>query len=458
MGRAAEALEKLYREWSPGSGRLIERARRVMPGGDTRATAHYPPYPLFIREGRGARVRDVDGHQLLDLMNNFTSLIHGHAHAGTLRAVREQIERGSAYAAPTESQVALAEEICARVPSIEELRFTSSGSEATNLCIRAARAFTGRARVMKAEGGYHGSHELGEISLIPLPGKAGPPDAPEPLAPDRSIVGGVLDDVVVTPWNAPQVTEAQLERHGDEIAALIVEPMLGGSGMIPPLPGYLRTLRELCDRAEVLLIFDEVVTLRVARGGMQEREGVIPDLTSLGKIIGGGLPIGAFGGRRDLLEQFNPDARGRLLHGSTFSGNPLSMAAGLAALADLTDREIARINALGDRLRAGLAVAFRRAGLRGAASGVGSLTMVHFGEPCPRDARASLAARLEAGPLRPLLHLGLLRRGVFGAGSLMYCTSTAMAEPDIELALEAFEAALLELRPVADQDAPHLLL
>jgi glutamate-1-semialdehyde 2,1-aminomutase len=188
MARSGDELEKAYLDWTPRSRALFEQACRWLPGGDTRATAHYPPYPAFMERGSGCRLVDVDGHEYTDFMNNFTSLIHGHAHPATVRAVQAQIELGSAYAAPTGTQVELAQLLCERVPSLDELRFTSSGSEATNMCIRAARAWTGKPKVMKVEGGYHGSHELGEMSLIPLPGKSGPPDRPETLPPDHAPV------------------------------------------------------------------------------------------------------------------------------------------------------------------------------------------------------------------------------------------------------------------------------
>ena len=335
MTDCAEALQRAYEEWSPGSKKRIEEARRWLPGGDTRSSAHYPPYPLFMVRGEGPRIHDVDGHSFVDFMNNFTSLLHGHGHPGTVTALAEQAQRGTAYAAPTESQVELARLLCERVPSVDELRFCSSGSEATAMTIRAARAYTGRQKIMKVEGGYNGNHDIGELSLVPVPGKCGPIESPETVLSDRSLAASSVGDVIVTPFNEPEITRRQLEQHGDEVAALILEPMRGGLGMIPPEDGYLAALREITAEREVLLVFDEVITLRVGPGGVQERAGVVPDLTAMGKIIGGGLPAGAFGGRRDVMEIFNPDARGSIMHASTFSGNPMTMAAGLAALANM---------------------------------------------------------------------------------------------------------------------------
>jgi glutamate-1-semialdehyde 2,1-aminomutase len=457
MGRSAEQLERLYREWTAASARLSEDARRYLPGGDTRASAHYRPYPVCMVGGEGFLLRDVDGHEYVDFMNNFTSLIHGHAHPPTVAAVSAQVAQGSALAAPTTSQVELARTICERVPSVELLRFTSSGSEATNLCIRAARAFTGKPKVMKVEGGYHGSHELGEMSLVPLPGKSGPIDDPNTVPPDRSVNASEVHDVVTTPFNRPATTAAQLERHGDEIAALIVEPMLGGLGMIPPQPGYLAELRRMTEEAEVLLVFDEVITLRLGSGGLQERSGVTPDLTAMGKIIGGGLPAGAFGGRREIMELFDPDRPDAIMHASTFSGNALTMAAGLAALSHLDGDDIERLNRLGDRLRSGFNRCFEKAGVRGQATGIGSLVHLHLTDRSVRDARDSVQASIEAGRIPSLLQLGMLRRGVFAAPRQMYCVSTPMSETQVDFAIEALAETLSELRTVLEQDYPHLL-
>ncbi len=457
MAARGDQLERRYAEWASTSAKLADEARRYLPGGDTRASAHYLPFPVFMCAGRGCRIEDVDGHEFVDFMNNFTSLIHGHAHAPTVRAVSEQVARGSAYAAPTESQIELARLICARVTSVEELRFTSSGSEATNMCMRAARAFTGKSRIIKIEGGYHGSHEIGEMSLVPFPGKSGPLERPETLPPDRSINASEVNDVITIPYNEVEIARDHLERYGDEAAALIVEPLLGSMGMIPADPDYLAALRQLTLEAEVLLIFDEVITLRLDPGGVQGRVGVVPDLTAMGKIIGGGLPIGAFGGRRDVIDVFNPERRDAIMHASTFSGNALSMAAGFAAMSDLREHDIARINALGDRLREGAQQAFASAGVRGCATGLGSIVGLHLRDAGIRHARDTLRGFAESGRALRLLHLGLLRRGIFSAPRGMLCVSTPMGEAEIESAIVALSEALDELRPVLAEECPKLL-
>jgi glutamate-1-semialdehyde 2,1-aminomutase len=391
-------------------------------------------------------------------MNNFTSLIHGHAFPPVVDAVTEQIRRGSAYAAPTGSQIALAEIIRDRVPSIEQLRFTSSGSEATLMTLRCARAVTGRQKIMKMEGGYHGSYELAEVSLVPRPDRCGPLEAPLPVPVDASIPASVLGDVVVCPYNEPDIARTLIAKHAHELAAVIVEPVLGSMGMVPATREFLSTLREATRRHGVILVFDEVITLRLGDGGAQSVHGVVPDLTAMGKIIGGGLPIGAFGGRAELMRVFDPDASEPVMHASTFSGNALSMAAGEAAMRRLDPQVIDGLNALGERLRQGFTAAFARNQIRGQAIGMGSLANVHLTDAPLASARDTLAGMVRAGRVGQLLHLEMLKRGVASAARLMYCTSTPMTADDVDYAIDAMDDALRALRPGLAREKPELLL
>ena len=456
MGALERLLEK-YGKWTPNSRALMDPARRYLPGGDTRTTAHYLPYPVFMTRGQGCQLWDADGHEYVDFMNNFTTLILGHAHPSIVAAVTDQVRRGTVYAAPTGSQVELARLLSARVPSLAQVRFCSSGSEATMMAIRAARAFTGRQKIMKIEGGYNGNHDIAEVSLVPLPGRAGPPEEPVALAPDAGISRGAVGEVVVAPFNDPDVTERLLRKHRDEVAALMVEPMLGALGMIPPEPGYLEALRAMTRDHGVLLVFDEVITLRLASGGMQAICGVSPDLTAMGKIIGGGLPVGAFGGREEIMRLFNPEVPGFMWHASTFSGNPLTMAAGIAALGVLDPRLYERLNAGGDALRDAFNRVFREADVRGQATGFGSLVNLHLTDRPIRNARDSLRALVEAGPIPTHLHLAMLRRGIFPASRQMYCISAPMDEGHVRRAADALADALRELRPAIEETCPGLL-
>ena len=458
MNPLLEKIQQSYREWSRKSQELARPAGQLMPGGDTRTTAHYPPYPAFMQRGDGCRLFDVDGHTYLDFMNNFTSLILGHAHPKIIEAVEQQVRRGTAFAAPTESQTELAEIVCGMVPSLEQVRFCSCGSEATMMAARAARAFTGKQKIMKMEGGYNGNHDWGEISLFPTRRSAGPLDEPNTVPPDKGIALSTVADTITVPFNEPEIARKLIRKHKDEAAAIILEPMLGGLGMIPPKPGCLRQLREITAENDVLLIFDEVITLRLAPGGMQEIFDVKPDLTALGKIIGGGLPIGAFGGRREIMQQFNPELPGFMWHASTFSGNPLTTAAGIAALNELTQDVYDSLNALGDSLREKFNAAFQECGLRGQATGMGSLVNLHFNDQPIHNARDSVQGTFNSGPLTMYLHLSMIQRGIFPASRQMYCISTPMTEEEIDLAGDALLDALRELKPAIQEDFPHLLI
>ncbi len=447
-----------YRQYSPGSEAFAERTRKVFPGGDTRSSAHYGPYPLAIEKAEGCVMTDVDGHEYLDFMNNFTSLIHGHAHPEIVRAVQVQVEKGSAHAAPSLAQVELAELIVDRVPSVEQLRFTSSGTEATLMAIRCARAATGRQKIMKMEGGYHGSYELAEVSLVPYPDRRGALEAPASLPVDASFPDSVLQDTVICPYNHPALAAQLIEQYADELAAVIIEPVLGSMGMVPAEAEFLELIRGITEDYGIVLIFDEVISLRVDSGGAQALHGITPDLTSMGKIIGGGLPIGAIGGKEVLLEYFSPDQQQPVMHASTFSGNALSMAAGLAAMSALGAQDITRLNALGEKLRDGFNQAFQQAGVKGQATGIGSLTNLHFTDASITDSRDALEGMIAAGHISRLLHLTMLRHGVMSATRLMYCTSTAMGEAEVNQAVTALNESLAEMRPYIEAERPQLLI
>ena len=458
MSETEHPLVRAYREFSPGSMKAAGAAREVFPGGDTRSSAHYGPYPLAMASANGCVLTDVDGHEILDFMNNFTSLIHGHANPDVVAAVETQIGKGSAYAAPSAEQVALAELIIDRVPSIEQLRFTSSGSEGTTMAIRCARAATGRQKIMKMEGGYHGSFELAEVSLVPLPDQRGELSAPRSLPVDGSFPDSVLADAIICPYNEPALASALIDHHADELAAVIVEPVLGSMGMVAATKEFLAALRQATRKHGIVLVFDEVITLRVDSGGAQAAIGVLPDLTCFGKIVGGGLPIGGVGGSKELMQLFCPEAERPVMHASTFVGNALTMAAGYAAMQAFDQGEVERINQLGEKLRGGFNQAFQQAGMRGQATGRGSLTNLHFTDADIHDARDSMEGMIAAGHVSSLLHLTMLRHGVMSASRLMYCTSTAMTGAEIDRAVTALNESLAELRPYIEKERPALLI
>ncbi|MBA2595381.1 MAG: aspartate aminotransferase family protein [Chloroflexia bacterium] len=435
-----------YRASSPRSAALHEAARKVMPGGDTRTVAFHAPYPLAVAEGQGCRIQDADGRTYIDLLNNYTSLIHGHGHPGVVAAVSAHLPTGTAFPAPNEAQTKLAEIIVDRVASVDMVRFCNSGTEAVMNALRAARAFTGRELVIKMEGGYHGTYDDVEVSVHPDPRDpaSGPDHAPIGVVGTRGVPRNTTENVIVTPMNDVDAVSRLMRERGDEVAALIVEPVMGSAGMLPADHAFLEALRALTLEHGALLIFDEVMSFRLEAGGVQEHYRVRPDLTTFAKIIGGGFPVGGFGGRASVMEQFDPLGPTPLWQSGTFNGNLITMAAGVAAMEAYPPSEVARINALGERLRSGLRDTLAENDVEATVTGYGSFAGVHLGAREVRSYRD--AAAVDKGLAR-LLHLTLLLEGVYAAPRLMMCTSTAMNEKTIDDVLAAFGRAVNGIRP-----------
>jgi len=326
-----------YLERTNKSRALHMTAQQFLPGGNSRSVVYYNPYPIYMARGQGCRFYDVDGNEYIDFINNYTSLILGHSHPSIKAAVQAQLELGTSFAAPTELEAKLAEIIHKRVPSIEKLRYANSGSEATLNAIRAARAFTGKSKLAKIEGGYNGSHDPVEVSVSPPIHLAGSRKNPRSIPDSAGIPDGVVNDVVVLPFNDSNTAEQIIREHAKDLAAVIVEPVLGAGGCLPAQADFLKTLREVTEQHDVILIFDEVISFRVSKGGAQEIYQIQPDLTTIGKIIGGGFPVGAFGGREDIMDLFSPSRGSPIIpHSGTFNGNPITLVAGIAALNEMT--------------------------------------------------------------------------------------------------------------------------
>ena len=394
-----------YLARTPRSAALFERATASLPGGSTRTTIFSAPYPPYMVRGEGIRTWDLDGNEYRDFLGNYTSLILGHAHPEVVAAVEAQVRLGSAFAAPTQTEIELAEEIRSRLPSVERIRFTNSGTEATMFAIRAARAFTGRPLLAKFEGAYHGTHD----TVL-----AWSPGVPE----------GTSELVLELPWGDPEGVERAIAGRERDLAAIIIEPVQGAGGVRAAEPAFLVFLRELANRIGALLIFDEVIAFRVGPNGAQGRlGGVRPDLTTLGKIIGGGYPSGAFGGRAEVMDQFDARRSGALVHGGTFNGNPVAAAAGLATLRHLTPERFDELERLGDRLRSTLAAAFSREGLDASVAGIASIFQVFPGP--------SLAGPEGLGP-QAALFLGLLLDGFHLAPRGMGAMATPTTDADVD--------------------------
>lgn len=445
MQISESSIFRTYLEQTPRSRELFESARAHLPGGSTRMTLFHRPYPIYAAAGEGCMLRDVDGNSRIDFINNFTSLIHGHAHKDVVAAVMAQLPSGTAYASPTHGEIELAEELKRRVPSIESMMFNNSGSEAVLGAVRAARAFTGRTKIAKFEGAYHGSYDYVAVSGKSLPtSSSNDADAPVATADSEGLHPSAVEDAVVMRFNSIASVERALEAHGAELAAVIVEPICGSAGMIPAEPEFMRALRRETERRGILLICDEVIALRLGIGGGQGEYGIRPDLTSMAKIIGGGFPIGAFGGRRDIMEVFAVGGKGpRALHLGTFNANPVSTTAGLATLRALDAAAFERLNALGEAARTALRATLAIREIAAQVTGAGSLFQVHFTKTPINDYRSARMANADAAFL---LFLGMMNRGVQLASRGMGCLSTPMQQTHVDRLVQAFDATLHELR------------
>ena len=422
------------------SHELFARAQRLLPGGvnsPVRAFRAVGGEPRFIARARGAHIWDVDGRELVDHLGSWGPMILGHGHPEVVAALRAQLERGTSFGAPTALEVELAETVTRLVPSVEMVRMVSSGTEATMAAIRLCRGATGRPRIVKFEGCYHGHGDSFLIKAGSGAATFGQPDSP-------GVTEGTARDTLVAPFNDAAAVRRLFGENPGAIAAVIVEPVGGNMGVVAPRPGFLEELREITTAEGALLVFDEVMTgFRLALGGAQERLGLMPDVTTLGKILGGGLPVGAYGGRRELMERIAP--AGPIYQAGTLSGNPLAMAAGCATLAVLErDRTIYdRLEALGRRLEEGLSQAIARRGAVAHVARVGSMWTLFF-TPAPvrswNDAGGADRARFGAW------FSAMLDRGIYLAPSQFEANflSAAHTEDDIDRTVRACDEALEE--------------
>jgi glutamate-1-semialdehyde 2,1-aminomutase len=420
----------------PISRSLFDRAARVIPGGvnsPVRAFRAVGGSPVFVSRAEGAHLYGADGRAYLDYVGSWGPMLLGHAHPAIVAAVQAAAVRGTSYGAPTELEVRFAEALCAVYPSIEMMRAVSSGTEATMGALRAARGFTGRDVVVKFEGCYHGH---ADFLLV----KAGSGAATFGVPDSAGVPAATAANTVTLPFNDVAALRALFAARGGEIAAVIVEPVVGNMGVVPPVAGFLEAILAECSKAGAVSVFDEVMTgCRVARGGMQERVGLVPDLTCLGKIIGGGLPLAAYGGKRAIMEKVAP--LGPVYQAGTLSGNPIAVSAGLVMLELLDGAVYDRLEALGARLEAGLARVIARRGVKACVQRVGSMITLFF----------------EAGPIRSWgdatrsdvkafarWHGGMLSRGFYWPPSQFEAAflSTAHTEADIDATVQAAEDSL----------------
>lgn len=417
---------------------LFEKARQFIPGGvnsPVRAFRAVGGNPLFIKKAKGAFLYDEDGNEFIDLINSWGPMILGHAHPRVEEAVREALASSPSFGAPTAREVEMAELICSMIPSVEKVRMVNSGTEATMSAIRVARGFTGRDKIIKMEGCYHGHGDSFLISAGSGAMTFGTPDSP-------GVTRGTAQDTLTAPFNNLDAVAKLMESNPGKIAALILEPVAGNMGCVAPAPGYLEGLRELCSDNGVLLIFDEVMTgFRLSQGGAQELYGILPDMTTLGKIIGGGLPVGAYGGRKDIMDAVSP--AGPIYQAGTLSGNPMAMAAGLTILRELKGnaRIYQELNDISDYLVTGLKSQLTKRGLAFSINHVGSMFTLFFTDQVVKDFDS---ARTCDTALFGKYFNAMLRRGIYLAPSQFEALfiSHAITREIADRILEASDASL----------------
>jgi glutamate-1-semialdehyde 2,1-aminomutase len=418
------AIVAEYTRRTPQSAALGPRAERAMPAGETRSAGYHQPYPLTLVRGEGAKVWDVDGNQYWDLSCNYTSLVHGHGFAPIVEAARRAIETGTAWPARNLQQIALAELLCDRIDSVERVRFCNSGSEANMLAMQVARIATGRPKILMARFGYHGSHEYFETGSFP----------------GRFHVPGA-DATLTATYGDIAAFESVLRDHGDQIAAVFVEAVMGAGGIGSASPAFFHQLLEATHRAGAVLVLDEVITLRLAMAGHQRTLAVRPDLTTFGKIIGGGFPVGAVGGSQELMSIFDP-RKLKMFHSGTFNGNPVTCAAGLAAMSHLTADRIGDLDRQGERLAHGLTSAAASARLPFSLRRAGSLLNFYLLEQPPA-----------ANPLRgdtaemALVHLAGMNHGLYFAPRGLLALSTPLDDTAVDDIVERFAATFDAVKP-----------
>ena len=409
-------LEARYASANGASGALFARACRGMPGGNTRSLLYFHPFPLTLTRGDGAHVWDADGHRYADYVGEYGAGLFGHSDPVIAAALKKAVDGGLVLGGPGEDEARLAELLCERFPSLDSVRFCNSGTEANLYAFGTARVHTGRRKIMVFEGAYHGGCFIFTTGEAPL-------NAPFPF--------------VVAPYNDIEATFRLIERNATELAAVVIEPMLGAGGSIPADPSFLRALREAASRHGIVLIFDEVITSRLSAGGLQARLGITPDMTTLGKYIGGGSSFGAFGGRAEIMQRFDPRRPQPLFHAGTFNQDRLTMAAGHAGMAQVYTPEAARVfNEKGETLRRRLADVIARHGAPMQVTGQGSIMTVHFTTGPIRSA-ADVAG---ADPmLKHLFHLEMLARGQYVTPRGLMLCSLPMGEPEFDGLVAAFD-------------------
>ncbi len=441
-----EQIEKkiadAYKEKFPVSKERHKQLINYIPGGATRSLSYFKPYPIHIDYGQGAYVYTHEGHKLLDVTNAYGAIVHGHGDPDIVKAVQDGIAKGSQYSTPTNGQYKLAKLLCEKIPGFEKIRFVNSGTEATLFALRTARAYTGKDKILKMTGGFHGTHDCVAASTKKNVITAGIP-------------GGMTEDVLEVPFNDFEALENTVKENAAELAVVIMEPFLGAGGVVLPKPGYLEHVRKVTSDHNVLLFFDEIFSYRVNTGGCQKLYGVTPDLTTVGKVVGGGLPIGVFGGKKEVMNIFCHENTDKpLYHSGTFNGYETVMQAGYAALSKYDEAAVTYVNNLGDQFHKGLVNSFKANGLNIQSNQIGSLLNLHFVNEPITTAEQVLKSEEQ---LHTLMHLSLLNKGVFTIPRGLFILSTVITPGEIDDLVDKIDETLKELLPLIEEKYTHLL-
>lgn len=427
------------------SAAFYERALKILPGGVSRNAALHDPHPLYVDKGEGCRLSDVEGVTRIDFANNMASLVHGHADPDVVRTVIEQLHRGTAFNVATEIEIRCAEHLRSRNAGFEKMRFVNSGTEAVMVAIKVARAYTGRPMIAKAEGAYHGGYDCIEVSQAPTPANWGSIDDPAKVALVKGTPQSVLDETVIIPFNDINRTIALLDRSKDKLACVILDLMPHRIGLNPADPAYIAAVRDWTTRNNVLLVIDEVITFRSCYGGLQQQYNLSPDITALGKMIGGGFPIGAVAGRAEIMDVLNPRSPKYVYpHSGTFSANPISVGAGLAAMEKFNRAEVDRLNSLTQVAMQKVREAIARTGIAACVTGTGSMFRVHLKAKVPKDYRDAYLSPEETKKLKVLLN-HMFDSGIILINSCSAALSTPMTQREVDVLVQAFESGFKKL-------------
>ncbi|MDX2480430.1 MAG: aspartate aminotransferase family protein [Desulfuromusa sp.] len=419
------------------SAKLYQRGCRVMPGGVSRNTVLRSPYPLYADHGKGCYVTDIEGVTRIDFANNMASLIHGHAHPQVVAAVTEQLHKGTAFTLATEAEVLYAEHLCGRSDSFERIRFVNSGTEAVMSCLKAARAYTGRSKIAKVEGAYHGLYDYAEVSQTATPENWGTVENPSSVPVAQGTPTSALNDVVIIPFNNPDRAVEILNKYADQLACVLIDLLPHRVGLVPATTDFVQALYDWTRNNDALLVCDEVITFRSNYGGAQEWYDVRPDLTAMGKMIGGGFPVGAIAGRNEIMEVMNPlnDPLIFPLSG-TFSANPITMTAGRVSMELFDQAAVQSLNRLADQAREKIAEAIQIADVPACVTGGGSIFRIHMKAQAPNNYREAFMDGNENRLLKVMLD-HLFDNGLMMINTCSGVLSTAMGEKEIDILAEA---------------------